>query len=72
MTHLQQEFGSSRVMDTPISEAGVDGLGVGAAMTGMRPVVEIMFSDFLTLALEQIANQAAKLHYMTGGQATVP
>lgn len=69
---LQEEFGSDRVMDTPISEAGVAGLGVGAAMTGMRPVVEIMFSDFLTLAMEQIANQAAKMHYMTGGQATVP
>jgi pyruvate/2-oxoglutarate/acetoin dehydrogenase E1 component len=69
---LQQEFGSSRVMDTPISEAGVAGLGVGAAMTGMRPVVEIMFSDFLTLALEQIVNQAAKMYYMTGGQACVP
>lgn len=69
---LQEEFGPDRVMDTPISEAGVAGLGVGAAMTGMRPVVEIMFSDFLTLAMEQIANQAAKMHYMTGGQATVP
>jgi pyruvate/2-oxoglutarate/acetoin dehydrogenase E1 component len=69
---LQQEFGSSRVMDTPISEPGIAGLGVGAAMTGMRPVVEIMFSDFLTLALEQIANQAAKMQYMTGGQAMVP
>jgi pyruvate dehydrogenase E1 component beta subunit len=69
---LQQEFGADRVMDTPISEPGIAGLGVGAAMTGMRPVVEIMFSDFLTLALEQIANQAAKMHYMTGGQATVP
>jgi pyruvate/2-oxoglutarate/acetoin dehydrogenase E1 component len=69
---LQEEFGPDRVMDTPISEAGVAGLGVGAAMTGMRPVVEIMFSDFLTLAMEQIANQAAKMHYMTGGQAQVP
>jgi pyruvate/2-oxoglutarate/acetoin dehydrogenase E1 component len=69
---LQQEFGPARVMDTPISEPGIAGLGVGAAMTGMRPVIEIMFSDFLTLALEQIANQAAKMHYMTGGQATVP
>jgi pyruvate/2-oxoglutarate/acetoin dehydrogenase E1 component len=69
---LQQEFGIGRVMDTPISEAGIAGVGVGAAMTGMRPVVEIMFSDFLTLALEQIANQAAKMHYMTGGQARVP
>lgn len=69
---LQEEFGPDRVVDTPISEAGVAGLGVGAAMTGMRPVVEIMFSDFLTLAMEQIANQAAKMHYMTGGQAQVP
>jgi pyruvate dehydrogenase E1 component beta subunit len=69
---LQQEFGVSRVMDTPISEPGITGLGVGAAMTGMRPVVEIMFSDFLTLAMEQIVNQAAKMHYMTGGQVCVP
>jgi pyruvate/2-oxoglutarate/acetoin dehydrogenase E1 component len=69
---LQEKFGPDRVMDTPISEAGVTGIGVGAAMTGMRPIVEIMFSDFLTLAMEQIANQAAKMHYMTGGQAQVP
>jgi pyruvate/2-oxoglutarate/acetoin dehydrogenase E1 component len=69
---LQQEFGASRVVDTPISEQGITGLGVGAAMTGMRPVVEIMFSDFLTLAMEQIVNQAAKMHYMTGGQVCVP
>jgi pyruvate dehydrogenase E1 component beta subunit len=69
---LQEEFGKDRVMDTPISEAGIAGLGVGAALTGMRPVVEIMFSDFLTLAMDQIVNQAAKLHYMTGGQARVP
>ncbi len=69
---LQTEFGKERVMDTPIAEAGIAGLGVGAAMTGMRPVVEIMFSDFLTLAMDQIVNQAAKLHYMTGGQAKVP
>jgi pyruvate/2-oxoglutarate/acetoin dehydrogenase E1 component len=69
---LQEEFGSERVMDAPISEAGISGIGVGAAMTGMRPVVEIMFSDFLTLAMEQVANQAAKMHYMTGGQARVP
>jgi len=69
---LQEEFGSEQVMDTPISEAGIAGIGVGAAMTGMRPVVEIMFSDFLTLAMEQVANQAAKMHYMTGGQARVP
>ncbi len=69
---LQDEFGKDRVMDTPISEAGIAGLAVGAALTGMRPVVEIMFSDFLTLAMDQIVNQAAKLHYMTGGQARVP
>src|SRR4030042_1993248 len=59
-------------MDTPISEAGFAGVGVGAALTGMRPVVEIMFSDFLGLAMDQIVNQAAKLRYMTGGQAKVP
>jgi pyruvate/2-oxoglutarate/acetoin dehydrogenase E1 component len=69
---LQDEFGKDRVMDTPISEAGFTGLGVGAALTGMRPVVEILFCDFLTLAMDQIVNQAAKLHYMTGGQAKVP
>jgi pyruvate dehydrogenase E1 component beta subunit len=69
---LQAEFGKERVMDTPISEAGFTGLGVGAALTGMRPVVEILFCDFLTLAMDQIVNQAAKLHYMTGGQAKVP
>jgi pyruvate/2-oxoglutarate/acetoin dehydrogenase E1 component len=69
---LEDEFGPERVMSTPIEEAGIVGLGVGAAMTGMRPVVELMFSDFLPLAMDQIANQAAKMHYMTGGQATVP
>jgi len=69
---LQAEFGKDRVMDTPISEAGFTGMGVGAALTGMRPVVEILFCDFLTLAMDQIVNQAAKLHYMTGGQAKVP
>lgn len=69
---LQAEFGKERVMDTPISEAGFTGLGVGAALTGMRPVVELLFCDFLTLAMDQIVNQAAKLHYMTGGQAKVP
>ncbi len=69
---LADEFGPYRVMDTPISEAGVVAMAVGAAMTGMRPVVEIMFCDLLTLAMDQIANQAAKLRYMTGGQARVP
>jgi pyruvate dehydrogenase E1 component beta subunit len=69
---LQQTFGADRVMDTPISEEGIAGIGVGAALTGMRPVVEIMFCDFITLAMDQIVNQAAKLRYMTGGQARVP
>jgi acetoin:2,6-dichlorophenolindophenol oxidoreductase subunit beta len=69
---LQEEFGKERVIDTPIAEAGIVGLGVGAALTGMRPVVEIMFDDMLLLAMDQVVNQAAKLHYMTGGQARVP
>jgi acetoin:2,6-dichlorophenolindophenol oxidoreductase subunit beta len=60
------------VIDTPISEAGFTGIAVGAAMTGMRPVVDIMFGDFLTLVLDQLANQAAKTHYMSGGKLTVP
>ena len=69
---LVDEFGPSRVIDSPISEAGITGLGVGAAMTGMRPVVDIMFGDFLTLAMDQLANQAAKVHYMSGGALRVP
>lgn len=69
---LQDEFGKERVIDTPISEAGFTGMGIGAALTGMRPVVEILFCDFMTLAMDQIVNQAAKLYYMTGGQAKVP
>ena len=59
-------------IDTPIAEAGIVGLAVGAAMTGLRPIVEIMFCDFTTLASDQIVNQAAKLRYMTGGQCNVP
>jgi pyruvate/2-oxoglutarate/acetoin dehydrogenase E1 component len=66
------EFGSKRVIDTPISEAGYTGIGIGAAMTGLRPVVDIMFGDFMTLAMDQIANQAAKIHYMSGGKLIVP
>ena len=62
------EFGTERVIDTPISEAGFTGIGVGAAMTGMRPVVDIMFGDFLTLIMDQMVNQAAKIHYMSGGK----
>src|SRR5947209_14840362 len=69
---LVDEFGSDRVLDSPISEAGVTGLGVGAAMTGMRPVVDIMFGDFLTLVMDQLVNQAAKVHYMSGGNLKVP
>ena len=69
---LYEEFGAERVVDTPISEAGFVGLGVGAAMTGMRPVVEIMFGDFIALTMDQLVNQAAKIRYMSGGQANVP
>lgn len=69
---LLEEFGPARVRDTPISELGMTGVAVGAALTGMRPVVDIQFSDFLTLALDQVVNQAAKIRYMYGGKATVP
>ena len=69
---LFEEFGEDRVRDTPISEAGIMGAVVGAALTGMRPIVEIMFGDFITIAMDQIVNQAAKMCYMTGGQARVP
>ena len=72
LSGLVDEFGSERVLDSPISEAGITGLGVGAAMTGMRPVVDIMFGDFLTLVMDQLANQAAKTHYMSGGKLNVP
>jgi pyruvate/2-oxoglutarate/acetoin dehydrogenase E1 component len=69
---LVEEFGKDRVVDTPISEAGFTGLAVGAAMAGMRPVVDIMFGDFLTLIMDQVVNQAAKIHYMSGGKWKVP
>ncbi|HWP57503.1 MAG TPA: alpha-ketoacid dehydrogenase subunit beta [Candidatus Acidoferrales bacterium] len=69
---LVQEFGPTRVIDSPISEAGIAGIGVGAAMTGMRPVVDVMFGDFVTLVMDQIVNQAAKIHYMSGGKLKVP
>ena len=72
LSGLVQEFGPQRVLDSPISEPGITGLGVGAAMTGMRPVVDIMFGDFLTLVMDQLANQAAKAHYMSGGKLKVP
>jgi len=69
---LLQRFGPERVIDTPISELGLAGAAVGAALTGMRPVLEIQFSDFVTLAMEQIVNQAAKIRFMFGGKASVP
>jgi len=69
---LLDEFGEERVIDTPISEAGFVGAGIGAALTGMRPIVELMFIDFATLAMDQIVNQAAKIHYMFGGKARIP
>src|SRR5881397_986589 len=69
---LLEEFGAERVRNTPISEMAIVGAGIGAAMAGMRPVVEIMYEDFLTLSLEQIVNQAAKHRYMSGGQLKVP
>lgn len=69
---LVEEFGVDRVVDTPISEPGFCSIGVGSAMAGMRPVINIMFGDFLTLALDQIVNQAAKVHYMSGGKWRVP
>src|ERR1700688_4423286 len=72
LSGLVEEFGKERVVDTPISEPGFTGVGVGAAMTGLRPVVDIMFGDFLTLIMDQIVNQAAKIHYMSGGTWKVP
>ncbi|MGC8787696.1 MAG: alpha-ketoacid dehydrogenase subunit beta, partial [Anaerolineae bacterium] len=69
---LLEEFGPERVRDTPISEGVIAGAAAGAALTGMRPVAEIMFMDFTTLAMEQLVNQAAKTRYMFGGKAKVP
>src|SRR5215468_9805396 len=72
LSGLVEEFGKDRVLDTPISEAGFTGIGVGAAMTGLRPIVDIMFGDFITLTMDQMVNQAAKVHYMSGGHWKVP
>jgi acetoin:2,6-dichlorophenolindophenol oxidoreductase subunit beta len=72
LSGLVEEFGTERVLDTPISEAGFTGIGVGAAMTGLRPIVDIMFGDFITLTMDQMVNQAAKVHYMSGGKWKVP
>jgi len=69
---LVDEFGTGRVIDTPISEPGFAGIGVGAAMTGLRPIVDIMFGDFMTLIMDQVVNQAAKTSYMSGGKWRVP
>ncbi len=69
---LQAKFGVERVVDTPISEQAIVGLGVGAAATGLRPIVDLMFMDFICVAFDQIVNQAAKLKYMFGGEATLP
>ncbi len=72
LSGLVEEFGTDRVIDTPISEPGFTGLAVGAAMTGLRPIVDIMFGDFITLTMDQMVNQAAKIHYMSGGHWRVP
>ena len=72
MAGLIEEFGEQRVRDTPISEAAIAGAAVGAAMVGSRPVAEIMFIDFMTIAMDQVVNQAAKMHYMSGGKLKVP
>ncbi len=69
---LQKQFGADRVVDTPISEQAIVGLGLGAAVSGLRPIVDLMFMDFICVAMDQIVNQVAKLKYMFGGTATVP
>src|SRR5690242_6111188 len=72
LSGMVEEFGPERILDTPISEAGITGIAVGAAMTGLRPIVDIMFGDFITLTMDQMVNQAAKIHYMSGGEWKVP
>ena len=72
LSGLVEEFGTDRIIDTPISEPGFTGIAVGAAMTGLRPIVDLMFGDFLTLVMDQMVNQAAKIHYMSGGKLSVP
>lgn len=72
LSGLVEEFGTDRIIDTPISEPGFMGLAVGAAMTGSRPIVDLMFGDFLFLVMDQLCNQAAKAHYMSGGKLKVP
>ncbi|WP_343386567.1 alpha-ketoacid dehydrogenase subunit beta [Candidatus Amarobacter glycogenicus] len=70
--NLLAEFGPERVVDTPIAEAGIMGLGIGAAATGLRPIIDIMFMDFMTVCMDQLVNQAAKMKYMFGGKARLP
>ena len=70
--NLLDEFGEERIMDTPISEAGIIGVAAGAAVSGMRPIAEMQFSDFITIGMDQLVNQAAKMRYMFGGRAQVP
>lgn len=72
LSGLVEEFGTQRIIDTPISEPGFTGIAVGAAMTGLRPIVDLMFGDFLFLIMDQLCNQAAKTHYMSGGKLNVP
>lgn len=72
LSGLVEEFGTDRIVDTPIAEPGFMGIAVGAAMTGSRPIVDLMFGDFLFLIMDQLCNQAAKTHYMSGGKLNVP
>ena len=69
---LIEKYGSQRIRCTPISESAIAGAAVGAAITGLRPIIELQFSDFITIAMDQLVNQAAKIHYMYGGKAQVP
>lgn len=69
---LLDKYGPDRIIATPISEWGFTGIGVGAAMRGKRPIVELMYNDFISVCLDPVMNQAAKLHYMTGGQVKIP
>ncbi|MHB1612079.1 MAG: alpha-ketoacid dehydrogenase subunit beta, partial [Sulfobacillus sp.] len=69
---MVDRFGKERVRDTPIAEEGIVGAGIGAALVGMRPIVEMQFSDFIMNAMDQVVNQAAKIHFMFGGRMSVP